>query len=153
MFKLLILLLISVGIFANTYHIEDLSEPLNINKAFLTKLKKNKIKTTDDFLIINKTSKQRAINSKKYSINIQELTTLLSIFDLIRIKGVGPTAAKLLIKADIKSIRDFQNMDIKKVEEKLIKMNEKFKISPFTPNKENLDVWKNLSQKLKIIIL
>jgi nucleotidyltransferase/DNA polymerase involved in DNA repair len=119
----------------------------------LTKLKKNKIKTTDDFLIINKTSKQRAINSKKYSINIQELTTLLSIFDLIRIKGVGPTAAKLLIKADIKSIRDFQNMDIKKVEEKLIKMNEKFKISPFTPNKENLDVWKNLSQKLKIIIL
>jgi len=149
----LLLIIISFGIFANTYHIEDLSETLKINQKFISKLKKNNIKTTDDFLLINKTSKDRALNSQKYKIKIKELINILNIFDLLRIKGVGPTAAKLLVKADVKSIREFQGIDISKLEKKLIEVNQKFKISPFTPNRENLDVWKSLALKLKIIIL
>ena len=36
----LLLFVISIGLFANTYYIEDLSETLNIKKEFINKLKK-----------------------------------------------------------------------------------------------------------------
>ena len=78
---------------------------------------------------------------------------IVNIFDLLRIKGVGPIAAKLLYKANVKTIRKFQTINIKELEKKLIEVNKKFNISPFTPNRENLDVWKSLALKLKIIIL
>jgi len=153
MLRFLLLFIIPLGIFANTYHIEDLSESLKISNTLVEKFKKNNIKTTDDFLLINKSSKQRAINSKKYNLDIKRIGELISLFDLLRIKGVGPTAAKLLIKADVKSIRIFKTINLSKLEKKLIKVNKEFKISPFTPNKENLEVWRNLAQKLKVIIL
>lgn len=149
----LLLFIISIGLFANTYYIEDLSETLHIDQSLIIKLKKNNIKTTNDFLLINKTSKDRALNSQKYKLKIKNLMEIVNIFDLLRIKGVGPTAAKLLFKANVKTIRTFQTINIKEVEKKLIEVNKKFNISPFTPNRENLDVWKSLSLKLKIIIL
>ena len=153
MFKFLFLFIISVSIFGNTYHIEDLSKSLKISNTVIQKLKKDNIKTTDDFLLINKSSKKRAINSKKYNLDIKRIGQLISLFDLLRIKGVGPTAAKLLIKADVKSIRIFKTINLSKLEKKLIEVNKEFKISPFTPNKQNLEVWRNLAQKLKVIIL
>ena len=106
----ILLFLLSISIFANSYHIEDLSESLKMSPKLVAQLKKNKIKTTDDFLLINKSSKQRAINSKKYNLDIRKLGEIISMFDLLRIKGVGPTAAKLLIKADVKSIRIFKQL-------------------------------------------
>lgn len=153
MFKIIFLLLFSIALLANPYHIEDLSEIIKMDKTILLKLKKNNIKTTDDFLLINKSSKERAINSKKYNLDIKNLGEIISLFDLLRIKGVGPTAAKLLIKADVKSIRVFKTIDLKKLEKKLIDANKKFKISPYTPNKQNLEVWRNFAKKLKVIIL
>jgi alpha-acetolactate decarboxylase len=149
----LLLFILSINTFANIYYIEDLSEPLNINKSLVKKLKENNIKTTNDFLLINKTSKDRALNSQKYKLKIENLMKLVNLFDLLRIKGIGPTVAKLLYESNIKNIRKFQTIDIKKLEKKLIEVNKKLKITPFTPNRENLDVWKASSLKLKIIIL
>jgi len=153
MIKIIFLFLLSVNIFANIYNIEDISESLNLKKVFVEKLKKNNIVTTNDFLFINKTSKDRAYNAKKYKLKIKELNRIVSTFDLLRVKGIGPTVAKLFIAANIKSIREFQTSDIKKLEKKLIEVNKKLKLSPFTPNRENLEVWKNLALKLKIVIL
>ena len=144
--------LISFALFANNYHLEDVADTFKINKELLNKLEKNNIQTTIQFILINKDSKMRAENSKSYKISLEKLRELTSEFSLMRIKGIGPIIAKLLFRANIKSLRTFKNSNLKKLEKELIKVNKKYGISPFTPNLKNLEGWQRQVKKLKIIL-
>ena len=150
--KVLIFFIISFQIFGNDYHLEDIADTFNINKDILKKLEKNNIKTTIQFLLINKNSALRAKNSKIYKMSLDKLKKLTSLFSLMRIKGVGPTVALLLYEAKIKSLRTLNNSNLKKLEKKLLDINKKLKISPFTPNLKNLVGWQKQITKFNIIL-
>ncbi len=139
--KFIILFLFPILIYSNDYYIEDLGNSFDISKEIVVSLKNNGVKTTKIFLEKNKNKKFRALNAKKYKIELKKINYLYSTFSLMQIKGVGPKVSKLLYKTGVKSLKQLKKSNLKELEKKLIKINKKYKILSFTPNIENLTYW------------
>ncbi len=63
---------------------------------------------------------QLAVN---YNIQIEALTELVQLSDLIRITGVGPVFAQIILDSGIGSLEEFLSLDSKELFDRLIKTN------------------------------
>ncbi len=154
MFKYLIFLIICfpVFIFSSNYSLEDIATEFEMNENIVKNLSDNGIKNTNELLNSNLTATIRVKNSKKYSIKIDKLHYWVSLCDLMRINGIGSSAAKLLYYSNVKSISTFTKTDLEKLEKTLEETNKKYNFAPFTPNLEQLQNWQKQAQKLENIL-
>jgi hypothetical protein len=61
--------------------------------------------------------------ANRYKLPIDKLTELVQLSDLVRITGVGPVFAKIILDSGIGSVKDFLSFDSEDLFDRLIKTN------------------------------
>ena len=92
--------------------------------AILERLEQNGIKSTKDLYENALSIKNRQDLMVRYEISEQQITTALELSDLLRINGVGPVFAKILLEIGITNTSAFLTTDTSELLEKYTAVND-----------------------------
>ncbi len=134
------------------YHLEDISDILDIKVETIELLKESDIKTTDQFLLENQTSRMRVDFSKKFKLSLEKVQYWTSLCDLMRINGIGPTTAMLFYQVNIRSISKLKKAEIKELLPKLEEANKIYKFTPFIPDEGQIQSWKERAERVDVVL-
>ncbi|MBN2694328.1 DUF4332 domain-containing protein [bacterium] len=148
----ILLLFFSISLFAAGYHLEDISDILEIKKEMIEIFNKSNIKTTDEYLEKTQTSRMRVDFSKQFKLSLEQVQYWASLCDLMRIKGIGPTTAKLFYQVNIRSISKLKKAEVKDLLPKLEEANKKYKFTPFIPDENQIQSWKERAERLEALL-
>ena len=94
-----------------------------IKKSVITKLAKIGIKTTKDLFEAVKTRQSRKSLSEETKISPEEILEVTKLTDVVRIKWVGATFARMLVDSRYNTMKKVANADYKKLYEEINKVN------------------------------
>jgi len=142
-----VLLLISATAAASDY---PLSEILPAEAS--GKLSKAGIQHTGDLLQKAARRADRKKLAKTSGLAAKQLTAWVKMADLLRIKGLGPLMAKFLSAAKIDAIAKLRRQKAAPLYKRLMKLNEKDKLSDNPPSEAHLADWIAQAKKLKVVV-
>jgi predicted flap endonuclease-1-like 5' DNA nuclease len=116
------------------------------------KLAKEKVTTTDELLARGAEARGRAKLAKAAGLDAKRILEWVRMCDVVRIKGVGPTMAKLLAAAAVPSVAKLRGEKPASLYERLVKVNEKTKIAQKVPSEQHLAHWIEQAKKLAIVV-
>jgi len=132
---------------ASTYPLDNV-----LPKEAAEKLAKVEISDTDALLAKGATPGARNKLAKATGLDAKQLLIWVRMCDVVRVKGVGPTMAKLLDAAGVKSVALLRIQKAKPLLARIEKVNEKEKITQKLPSEQHLDDWIAQAKKLKIVV-
>ncbi len=135
---------------ASNYALEEI--PQAIPPADAVKLKGAGVPTT--FALLEKASDAKSRKSLAHDTKIAEKTLegWAQMADLLRVKGIGPDVARLLAAAGVKTVAQLKVADAAKVNDEILKVNSKNKLSENPPSVEHLKAWIEQAQTLPIVL-
>jgi predicted flap endonuclease-1-like 5' DNA nuclease len=140
-------LLLAQSASASTYPLDNV-----LPKEAAATLAKAEISDTDALLTKGATPAARTKLAKATGLDAKQLLAWVRMCDVVRVKGVGPTMAKLLEAAGVKSVAQLRNQKAKPLSARLEKVNEKAKITQKLPSEQHLEDWISQAKKLKIVV-
>lgn len=135
---------------ASNYELDEI--PQAIPSAEAAKLKAAGVPTTFALLEKGAAAKDRKALAKQTKISEKTLESWVKMADLMRVKGIGPEAAKILSAAGTGTVATLQKADAAKLSEEISKVNTKQKLSENPPNQENVQAWIEQAQTLPIVL-
>ena len=106
-FALLLLVVPSVAV-ANHYFLEDVGF---ISEAEVAALNKEKITDTEELLKVILTPEARKRLAEKTAIAVEKINEWAKLCDLLRVKGVGPKMARLMLLAGVGGMAELRKQD------------------------------------------
>lgn len=122
-----------------------------LDEKSATKLQGIKIFTTSDLLRRTGTPLERKKLAKRTGITRGKITTWARLCDLLRIKGVGLKMARLLTRAEVRTVRELRQAQPLALHKKVLAANKKKEITKTPPTAEQLFNWIEQSKKLKLV--
>lgn len=114
-------------------------------------LKQDGIRTTNAFLRMTKTPKQRMKMAKKAGIDIQVVLAMATACDRMRIRGVGAEYAQLLGAAGVKTVSDLKFRNPQNLVKSLEDANDG-KLVRVLPKVKTVGRWIENAKKLPAVI-
>lgn len=142
-----LLVLLPGGASASSYPLDNV-----LPKEAAEKLAKAEITDTDGLLAKAATPAARTKLAKATGLEVKQLHAWVRMCDVVRVKGIGPTMAKLLDAAGVKSVAQLRTQKAKPLFAKLEKVNEKEKIAQKLPSEQHLEDWIAQAKKLKVVV-
>lgn len=130
------------------------SYPLDnvLPKEAAEKLAKAEVVDTDALLAKGATPAARTKLAKATGLDAKQLLAWVRMCDVVRVKGIGPTMAKLLGAAGVTSVAQLRNQKAKPLLARVEKVNEKEKITQKLPSEGHLEDWIAQAKKLKVVV-
>jgi predicted flap endonuclease-1-like 5' DNA nuclease len=122
----------------------DLVEP-----DILDKLSAMKILTTEDLFNRTDTAKKRAKLVKALKVPEEKVMFWAEFCDLLRIEGIGPKVARVLLHSGIHSTKDLARSDPKQLLEGIIKANKEIEVLGKIPDIDTVNHWISLARSLQ----
>jgi predicted flap endonuclease-1-like 5' DNA nuclease len=123
-----------------------------LGPAFVVKLKKAGIRTTDKLLEAAKSVKGRQLLAEKTEIDAKVLLRAANLADRMRIKGVGKEYAELLEAAGVVTLRELKYRNPEKLAKAMAEANVKRKLVRALPTVQTVELWIEQAKKLPVII-
>lgn len=117
-----------------------------------TRLTNIKIFGTEELLNALLTTKARKEMGRKTGIETSVLMEYARACDLLRIRGVGPKMARLLILSGVDGINTLRAEKSETLLPKMQEANKKHGVSELLPQLDTLKDWIHQARKLKIIV-
>lgn len=114
-------------------------------------LKKEGIRTTNAFLRVTKTPKQRLKMAEKAGIDIKVVLNMATACDRMRIRGVGSEYAQLLGAAEVKTVKDLKVRNPQNLVKKMGNANNR-KLVRVLPKEKTVQRWIENAKKLPPLI-
>ena len=115
-------------------------------------LKKQKILDTKQLLNSLLTSKVRKKMARKTGIDKEALEGYVQLCDLLRIRGVGPKMAKLIMLAGVKGIKDLRKQKAVDLLAGMKEANKVHTISEILPQIETIQDWIGQASELETLV-
>jgi len=132
---------------ASSYPLEEI-----LDKAAAEKLAKEEVKTTDDLLAKGAKPAELKALARATQLPLAQLTTWTKMCDLVRIKGVGPEMVRLLNAGKVSTVKQLRAQKAAPLHKKLIKANDKQKITQKPPSEDQVDSWIEQAKKLPLVL-
>ena len=104
-------------------------------------LEANGLSTTDKVLDYGSTQRGRKKLSKYSKITVPRIVEIVTLCDLLRIDGVGPSMAKVLQAAGMRDTGPLSGGDAKAVRKAMVKANRSAKIAKVLPDVKTVASW------------
>ncbi|OGF13035.1 MAG: hypothetical protein A2W00_11985 [Candidatus Eisenbacteria bacterium RBG_16_71_46] len=121
-----------------TYKIMDIQ---GIGPEFGKKLEMVNVHTTDDLLKHFNDPTMRRNLIEKTGASEPVLTKWVQMAELMRIKGVGPQYAELLLLAGVDTVDKLRAVSPETFEKKLVELNTQHKVTGATPKATDIQQW------------
>jgi predicted flap endonuclease-1-like 5' DNA nuclease len=131
---------------ASHYELEqiDLVEP-----DILQRLLSMNIVTTEDLYNRTDTPKKRAKLEKSLGVPKEKILFWAEFCDLLRIEGIGPKVARVLLHCGIHGTKDLAKSDPQALLEKIVKANKEIEVLGKIPDIETVNHWISLAKSLQ----
>lgn len=116
------------------------------------KLRGAGVVTTFSLLEKGADQKSRRALAASTNVNLRALETWVKACDLMRVRGVGPDVAHLLMAAGVNTVAELQTADAAKTAEAILRVNTQQKISENPPSAEHLSAWIAQAKNLPIVL-
>jgi len=134
-----LLLLAPLPAWASNYFLEQITALAS--RGEIRKLRRAGLRTTDDLARRGATAPGRQDLQRRTGIPLTRIVQLSSLADLMRLKGVGPDAARVMAAAGCRSIAELQQADPAALADAIKRVNDRAHLSTNPPRAENLVVW------------
>jgi predicted flap endonuclease-1-like 5' DNA nuclease len=145
----LVLLLCAPLARASNYFLEQLRAVAS--RSEILKLRRAGLRTTDDLVRHGATAAARAALSRRSGVAAARLSQLCALSDLMRLRGVGPDAARVMHAAGCRSVADLQRADPQELADAIKRVNDRTRLSTNPPRAENLVAWIAQAQRLPVV--
>ena len=115
-------------------------------------LKQQKILDTKQLLEGLLTSKVRKKMARKTGIDKDVLEGYVHLCDLLRIRGVGPKMAKLIVLAGVTGIKELRKQKAAELLSSMKEANKVHTISEILPQEETIQHWIGQAAELEILV-
>ncbi len=132
---------------ASPYPLSEIME-----RDMADKLAAQQVSTTTQLLEQGAGAKQRAALAKKAAVPLPQLTSWVKMCDLLRIQGVGPEMVRLLDTVKISTTRQLKSQKAAKLHPRLLKANDKAKVTENPPDIQQVQAWIQQAQKLPQVL-
>ena len=119
-----------------------------VSQRQATKLRKAGIRTGKGLIEKAATRRGRTELAKATGISPKDLQIWVHHADLLRVKGVGPEYAELLVSAGIDTLRDLRRRNPTALVAKIIGLNGAHKVVNRLPTESMVEGWINSAQRL-----
>jgi len=134
---------------ASHYPIEAVPFIKDEHKTSLAKLK---VFDTEELLTALLTPDERKKVARKTGIEKKVLQEYVQSCDLLRVRGVGPKMARLLILSDVDGIKVLRAEKAETLLPRMQEANKKHGVSELLPQPDTLKDWIHQARKLKIVV-
>jgi hypothetical protein len=117
-----------------------------------TKFTQSKLFGTEELLNALLTPQARKELGRKTGIKKDVLLGYVQACDLLRVRGVGPKMARLLILSGVDGIKALRAQKSEELMPKMQEANQKHGVSELLPQLDTLKDWIHQARKLKIIV-
>lgn len=114
----------------------------------IRRLKRVGVRTSDDLAQRAGTSEGRAELRRRTGLSLQRLSLLGAQTDLMRLRGIGPDAARVLVAAGCRGLAELQQSDPQALADAVKRTNDRTRLSTNPPRVENLVAWIEQAQEL-----
>ena len=121
-------------------------------EAAAQKLASAGVGTSSDMVERGALSSGRRKLARATGFDLKQITSWVQLCDLVRLDGVGPIMARLLAAAKVTGIAKLKRHRAKALFPKLMKVNDRAKISENPPTEQDVAVWIEQAKKLKVIV-
>jgi hypothetical protein len=125
---------------------------IGINRKHITKINKLGIRNIDQMLAAGSTKTKRKQLADKTGIPLENITELVKLSDLSRIRGIKAIRSRLYYDAGIDSISKMARQDPKKLRQYLLDFVEKTNFAGIAPLPKEIDFSISEAKRLKKII-
>ncbi len=132
---------------ASNYYLDQIAAVAS--RPEIRSLQRIGIRTTDQLIWYGATPAQRAQLSQVTGITAERLAVLAALADLMRLRGIGPDAARLLHAAGCHSIGELQQADAQALAAAVKRTNDRAHLSTNPPRADNLRVWISSARRLQ----
>ncbi len=144
-----LVLLYAGSVLASHYPLEAVPFIADSDKKLL---KQQKILDTKQLLNSLLTSKVRKKMARKTGIDKEVLTGYVQLCDLLRIRGVGPKMAKLIMLAGVPGIKVLRKQQAAQLLAGMKEANKVHTISEILPQVETIQDWIGQAAELEILV-
>lgn len=106
------------------------------------------VRTTDDLAYRGATPQGREELARLTGIARARLAVLSALSDLMRLRGVGPDAARALSAAGCRTVADLQRADPQLLADEIKRINDRTRLTTNPPRADNLVAWIAQAQQL-----
>jgi predicted flap endonuclease-1-like 5' DNA nuclease len=135
---------------ASNYALEEIPDTIPTKEA--QRLKSAGVATTFALLERAGDAEKRKALAKETKIPQRTLDGWVQLSDLMRVKGIGPDVARLLVAAGTKSVEQLKAADAAKLGEEITKVNGSLHLSQNPPSTEHLVAWISQAKTLPIVV-
>ncbi len=134
----------------NLEDVYDIDQLVGLKSKQIKKLRDIGLLTTRDFTnrLYSKNKEIQEV-ADKLKVSKKDIQDWLSMSNLLTLPGLDPKEAKLLITANISSIKDLGKTNIYSLYKELIELNEKLNLVNEVPNIKSLELWSKIAKILK----
>lgn len=154
--KLLTRLTVLTSFLLGSFHALGSHYPIEavpfVEEGHKSLLAAQKLTETRDLLNALLTPTARQTLSKKTGIPVEKLEEYVHLCDLLRIRGLGPKMAKILLLAGVDGVEKLRSERAEAVLRKMKTANDKHAISEILPEEETLNDWIQQARNLEIIV-
>jgi len=133
-------------VFSSHYELDQIDL---VEGDILEKLSAMKILTTEDLFYHTNTPKKRAKLAKVLKVPSEKVLFWAQFCDLLRIEGIGPKVARVLLHCGIRSSKDLARYDAKQLQERIIKANREVELLGKIPDIDTLNHWISQAKSLQ----
>jgi predicted flap endonuclease-1-like 5' DNA nuclease len=135
---------------ASNYSLEEV--PMLVPADDAAKLRGAGVTTTFSLLEKGADGKSRKALAATTKVALKALEGWVKACDLMRVRGVGPDVARLLIAVGVTTVAELQKADPTKTADAILKVNAQQKLSENPPSAEHLSAWIAQAKNLPIVL-
>jgi len=146
--RLAILGLLASSASASDYALEDVKATLQMSDSEVGQLGTQGIRTTLQLWGACATSRGLRKLAKSTAIERNKLTLWVNACDLMRISGIGPDVARVLMAVGVKNTRKLSRQKAPRLSAKIEKLNAAQHLTENTPSEQHLAAWIGMAKSL-----
>ncbi|MCS6913630.1 MAG: DUF4332 domain-containing protein [Myxococcales bacterium] len=136
---MVVAVLLAVPALGSNYFLDQIVSVAS--RSEIRRLKRAGVRTTDELARRGATPQGRTELHRRTGISLSRLSYLSSLADLMRLRGIGPDAARVLVAAGCRSVAELQQADPYALAEVIQRVNDRARLSTNPPRAENLQAW------------
>lgn len=135
---------------ASNYSLEEV--PMLVPADDAARLRGAGVTTTFSLLEKGADAKSRKALAANTKVALRSLESWVKACDLMRVRGVGPDVARLLMAVNVTTVAELQRADAAKTADAILKINAQQKLSENPPSAEHLAAWIAQAKNLPIVL-
>jgi hypothetical protein len=143
-------LLIPVAAPASQYPLDQAQQIIDPLAA--RKLRQAGVRTTADFLVRGRTASDRQALATLAGLPVDRIKSFVLLADLMRVSGIGPDVARLLLAAGVRSIADLRSSVPAQLAARVRDLNHRMHLSTNPPGEPSIRYWVDQAQRLPNVV-